>query len=99
MARSSRREFVRRLGGTALTLIGLVSACVPAGSQSPPNSTAPGTARTVAPTQVQTGGTLSVGQTASIQTIAPYPANNSSHIFRWAMFNPLVSLDAQAQPV
>ena len=96
--RLSRRSFVQQLVGASFSLAGVAAAC---GQVAPQPGAVPAVqpTATVAPIRQARGGALIVGQTAGIQNTAPYPATNNTHIFRWAMFNPLVSLDEKAQPI
>jgi peptide/nickel transport system substrate-binding protein len=45
------------------------------------------------------GGTLVIGQTASIPSTDPFPSGPALNTFKWAMFNPLVTLDKNLQPL
>ena len=82
--------------GSGLAALGLASACT---ARSAVPSLAPGQAQTVAPPQVKSSGPLILAQTAAIPSTDPFPSGPALSAFRWAMFNPLVSLDAKKQPL
>ena len=81
-----RRSLLRQVVGAAV--LGLTAACTPQSSQ-PPLIASPATPKS--------GGALDVALLRPILNTVPYPA--SQFIFGWAVFDPLVSLDAHRQPV
>src|SRR5579859_3984740 len=92
----SRRHLLIHVGG-ALAGLGLAAACASIGSPAP-GAPAP-VSTNVTPVQPKHGSTLVVGQLAPILNTAAYPSGPATSIFRWAIFNPLVSLDEHKQPV
>ena len=60
---------------------------------------APLTATPVAPAAVRNGASLLISQNAAVPSTDPFPSGPALTTFKWAMFNPLVSLDAHNQPV
>src|SRR5579871_1537532 len=92
----SRRQTLQWLGGTAAGMT-VAAACAPINANSSVSLTSATTASgSVRPTS---GGTLVYGQLASILNTVPYPANASTNMLRWSIFNPLVSVDERKQPV
>jgi hypothetical protein len=91
----TRREMLVRTG-EVLAALGVAAACGPI---TPLSNSGPAASATAAPSQPKSGGALVVGQFAPIATTNPYPPNNASNIFRFCILEPLVRLDAAAQPL
>jgi peptide/nickel transport system substrate-binding protein len=101
--RISRRQVLFG-SGLGLATLGL-GACTswplrPAASSGSTTESLPsGNASTTAPVAIKKGSVLIVGQTSGVPSTSPYGTSPVQNTFRWGMFNPLVSLDASAQPV
>src|SRR5690242_13537769 len=94
--RFSRRRLFLGVG-SSMAAIGLGSACSSLVPLLQPQATAD---VHVAPTaQVNATATLVLRQTASIPSTDPFPSGPAVNAFKWAVFNPLVSLDGNSQPV
>jgi len=76
--------------------MGLAAACAPIGS---PSAAGPTVTATASAALAKKGGTLIYGQLGSILNTVPYPSSPSTNVFKWSIFNPLVSLDDYKQPV
>ena len=94
--RISRRQLLVGLA-VGLASIGLTSACTT--PDSPATTQTPTRNGTSALIEMNKGSTLVIGQTASIPSTDPFPTGPALNTFRWAMFNPLVTLDKNLQPV
>ena len=93
--RYSRRQMLVQLGG-AVAGVHLATACAPFSLSATSSTSTPGS---TSPAVVMTGGALVIGQLAQILNTNPYPTGSAQALFRWSMFNPLVTLDSSAQPV
>ncbi len=92
----SRRQMIIQLT-SAFTGMTLAAACRSGGSEiSTDQSRLTAVAR---PVVTRKGGSLVVGQTAIIPSTDPFPSGPALNAFKWAMFNPIVSLDANSQPI
>jgi peptide/nickel transport system substrate-binding protein len=74
----------------------LSAACMPA-VLAPAGSTPTPTIATIAPAQPRRGGSLIVGLSSALVNTAPYPG--SQFILSLALFDPLVSIGADKQPI
>src|SRR5579859_1367568 len=96
--RISRRSFVHRFC-CGFALAGLAAACGPlrpiisGGTQPPP------TQGTAAPAQVNQGGEFILGTITPVPSSNPYPRNPGTTPFYWGLFNTLIRLDANRQPI
>src|SRR5438128_470895 len=95
--RSSRRQVLAHLGG-AIAGLSVAVACAPFPLPGTGVTPTPVANSNATPAVAKKGGSLVVGQFAQVLNTNPYPSGSAQAIFRWAMFNPLVSLDSNAQP-
>jgi peptide/nickel transport system substrate-binding protein len=80
------------LVGGGLGCLSLASSCALPGRQS-------SGATSSAALRATPGGVVVYGQSSLISNTLPYPSSASTNLFKWAIFNPLVSLDDRKQPV
>jgi ABC-type transport system substrate-binding protein len=92
----SRRQLLLGLA-TMCAGMALVDGCRSIGSPATTDQSTP--SATAAPAQARSGGSLVVAQPAAIMNADPFPGNTATNMFRWAVFNTLVGLDANNQPV
>src|SRR5215831_19195799 len=88
--RLTRRRTLRLVGG-GLGCLSLATACALQGRTSSGSTSS-------AALPATRGGVVVYGQSALISNTLPYPSSASTNLFKWAIFNPLVSLDDRKQP-